>query len=210
MYEFQNPHALWNSIDKQLPDIIFDQKANEACMISIFAIGFQLLTNANDCDVRLVKDKEPIEAEVKTEKELLGFQIVISPREGKKLKEELLSNKETYSPVSFEKFVELINNTIEKKARKYGSGRGVNLLIYALIGNENVSSIKITKHFSKLKAVFDSIWVLSPVATVNRQGVFNGQLVIKLYPNVTFDDHVVFANDGIGHNRPPSRWGAMP
>ncbi len=212
MYEFQNPHTLWNSIDRQLPGFISNQKANEACMISIFAIGYQLLTEANTCEVRLVKDKEPIEAEVKTEKALLGFQIAMSLRNDRKFKEEYLSNRkiEAYPPVSLEQFTESIKKAVEKKVKRYGSGKGVNLLIYALVGDGYISSNGITKYFSKFKTDFDSVWVMLPISTFDRQGEFNGHLIIKITPNPTYYDHLAFANDGIGAHMPPSRYGAIP
>jgi len=212
MYKFQNPHILWKSIDKKSQEFINDQKANEACLISIFAIGYQLLTKANTCDVRLVNDKEPIEAEVRTEKELLGFQITMSLREGRKLKDELLGKRrfESHPPVSFEKFVELIKKLISKKGKKYVSGEGVNLLIYTLIGIEYLFSSRMRESFSKLDTVFDSVWLMSSISTFNQQGPLNGYLIIKISPNATYYDHIAFTDDGIGHNRLPIRYGAIP
>lgn len=212
MYEFQNPHTLWNSIDKQLPNSIPNQREDEACLISIFAIGYQLLTKANTCEVRLVKDNEPIEAEIKTEKESLGFQITMLLRDGRKLKDELLGKIkfQLEPPVSFEKYAELIKKTIAKKEEKYGSRKGVNLLIYALIGTEYLFSGKITKYFSNFVTSFASIWMMIPIYTSIERGIWNGYLIIKISPNPTFYDHLVFADDGIGYHRPPSKYGAIP
>ena len=211
MYKFQNPHLLWNSIDKTPEDFVYStryQKEREAFLISLFAVGYGLLTSTGSCEVRLVKDKEPIEAELKTSKEILGFQITMAIREGRKIKEERSLKILPYRPVRFEEYVQRIEAIVAKKIKKYGSGRGVNLLIYCNMSYENLNAQAMITRFANLAANFDSIWLIMHTFTETMDGVTSGYAIIKLAPDPS-PVFYGFTMEGMGLDKPPRRHGVF-
>ncbi len=212
MYVFQSPHLLWKSIDRTTDDFVYStryQKEREAYLISLFAVGYGLLTET-DCEVRLVKDKEPIEAELKTKKECLGFQIAMAIRKGKKVKEEFKKSPGLipYRPVKFEELAERIEDIVTKKTKKYGTGKGINLLIYSNISYENLNAQQMKERFSNLASNFDSIWLIMHTFAPTSEGITAGYAIIKIAPDPS-PLFYGFTYDGMGSGKTPRRHGVF-
>lgn len=210
MYMFQDPRLLWNSIDRTADDFVYStryQKEREACLIALFAVGYELLTKTNS-EVRLVNNREPIEAELRTKTEHLGFQIAMAIRKGRKIKDEYQNSRKliSYRPIKFEEFAERIEDIIAKKFKKYGNGKGINLLIYGNISYEHLNAQTMVDRFTNFASKFDSIWLIAHTFVPTSEGITTGYAIIKLTPNPS-PQFYGFTDDGMGIDKALGRHG---
>lgn len=188
LYKFEDPKLMFDSIDTLPADFVYStkyQKEREARIVSVFAIGWQLIENKK-CLVRLVNGMEPTEAQIKIDAKEYDIQICMCIDPQRQIGTEYKTNTvyEKERPVDLATLYRVIKENVQKKLKKYGSGQKLNLLLYINMNHTGVTPNGLTTTISEISTLnFESIWaILDTYKNNDGAGTELGFALAKLFP----------------------------
>lgn len=190
LYSFQDPKIMFDLIDTSPADFVYAskyQKGREARILSAFAMGWQLIENKK-CLVRLAEGLEPTEAQIKIDNKEYDIQICMCIEPQRQIGVEYKTNtvyiKERLA--SLDTLYDVIKENVQKKLKKYGNGKKLNLLLYINMNYTAVSPEGLTKTLNEVnKLDFESIWAVLDTYKKNEHDYAElGFAIAKLYPGI--------------------------
>jgi len=188
LYDYMRPRLMFNTINTKSTDFVYSnkhQKDREARIISVFGMGWELIEK-KDCLIRLIEGQEPAEAQIKIDDKEYGIQIAMCIESGRRIGHEYKTKSvyETDRPISLHMLHKTIQGVIKNKIKKYGSGKGINLLLYVNMNHTGVNPTELTNTLSSIDDLdFESIWVIfDTYKPIDNDYAMAGFAIAKLYP----------------------------